>query len=61
MITLKKYFETWSATPIQPPVGVVPGNRYQDIIDRNFKNGGNDTITLLKSPIKRTKKRKNND
>ena len=60
MITLKKYFETWSATPIQPPVGVVPGG-YQHIIDRNFKTGGNNTITLLKSPIKRTKKRKNND
>ena len=57
MISLKQYFETWSATPIQPPVGVVPGDGYQKIIDRNFKTGGNGTITLLKSPIKRTKKK----
>lgn len=62
MISLNKFFlETWSATPIQPPVGVVPGSGYQDIIDRNFKSDGNNQVTLIKSPIKRIKKRKQND
>ena len=61
MISLSNYFsETWSATPIQPPVGVVPGDGYQKIIDRNLKTG-NSITTLIKSPIKRTRKRKQND
>ena len=62
MIPLSKYFaETWSATPIQPPVGVVPGDGYQKIIDRNFKSDGSNQILLIKSPIKRSRKRKSND
>ena len=62
MITLHRYFfETWSATLIQPPIGVALGKEYQSIIDRNFKTDGNNQITLIKSPIKRRKKRKQND
>ena len=51
MISLVSYFrETWSATPAQPPVGVVsPG--YQKIIDRNLRSG-NSTTTLLKNKRK---------
>lgn len=61
MISLKMYYaEAWSATPIQPPVGAVPGDGYQKIIDRNIKSG-NQITTLIKSPIRRTRKRKNND
>jgi hypothetical protein len=55
-----RYFETWSATPIQPPVGAVSDDQYQKIIDKNLKSGNGD-ITLIKSPIKRTRRRKEND
>ncbi len=61
MIPLGSYFsETWSATPIQPPVGAVPGDGYQKIIDRNMKTG-NSITTLIKSPIRRTRRRKKDD
>ncbi len=61
MIPLSGYFaEAWGATPIQPPVGAVPGDGYQKIIDRNMKSG-NSITTLIKSPIRRTRKRKTED
>lgn len=50
MISIVKLIkETWSATPITPPVGKVRSG-YQRIIDRTLKSGSGD-ITLLKRTI----------
>ena len=52
MISIAQLFkETWSATPITPPVGKVRSG-YQDIIDRTLKSGSND-ITLIKKEKKK--------
>ena len=46
MLSLRKYLkETWSATPISPPVGSVRAG-YQNIIDRNLKTGNNKFLLL---------------
>jgi hypothetical protein len=49
MLSIVRYLnETWSATPIQPPVGSVSSG-YQNIIDRNLKTGNGQFLLLRKN------------
>lgn len=51
MISISSLFDTWAATPIQPPIGTSNVD-YQKIIDRNLKKNDGD-ISLLKKKEKR--------
>lgn len=46
MISVSRLFDSWAATPIQPPIGSSNVD-YQKIIDRNLKKGDGD-ISLIK-------------
>jgi hypothetical protein len=47
MIPISSLFDTWAATPIQPPIGSSNVD-YQKIIDRNLKKSNGDIVLLKK-------------